>query len=68
MKTNLKKCRVDNGYTVAQVAAELGITPQSIYQFESGKKTPNIFRLTQLSKLYDVKIDELIGGENNETV
>lgn len=68
MKTNLKKCRVSSGYTVAQVAAKLGITPQSIYQFESGKKTPNIFRLTQLSKLYDVKIDELIGGENNETV
>jgi len=56
----LKKVRVEKGFSQAEVADFLNISRQSISRWETDKSYPDIDNLVELSKYYEVSIDELL--------
>ena len=59
---NLKKLREEKGYTQSEIAEALSVTPQSVSRWEKGLAYPDIEKLPQISKLFDVSIDDLLGN------
>ena len=57
---NLKQLREQYGYTLKQVAGQLGITYQSYHAYERGLTVPTLQNFIKLAKLYDVSLDDLI--------
>ena len=64
---NLKKLREEKGLTQSELAEELSVTPQSVSRWEKGLAYPDIEKLPQLSKLFEVSIDELLGNEKTRS-
>jgi len=58
--TRLKQVRVEKGFSQADVAEFLNISRQSISRWETDKAYPDIDNLVELSKYYEVSIDELL--------
>lgn len=58
---NLKKARIAHNLTQEDVAAFLGITPQSISKWERGDCYPDITFLPALANIFQTSIDLLIG-------
>ncbi|MGH1288073.1 helix-turn-helix domain-containing protein [Bacillus toyonensis] len=63
MKLNTEKIRelrLSKGFTQVKVAKVMGYTNRNSYsQVETGKREPNLYRLSLLAGLYEVTIDEL---------
>ena len=60
MKITLRAARVNANMTATEVAKIVGIKRQSIYNYESGRNSPNMKLLSELLKLYKVKFEDLI--------
>lgn len=58
-KNTLRRLREQRGLTKEEAAAELGVSRQSVSQWESGKTFPSTKRLVTLSRLYGVPLEEL---------
>lgn len=56
----LKQARINKGFSQADVAEFLHISRQSISRWETGKTYPDIDNLVELSRYYEVSIDELL--------
>lgn len=56
----LKNARNDNGLTQEQVAAEIGVSRQSVSNWENNRAYPDIVSVIKLSDLYSVSLDELL--------
>jgi len=56
----LKRVRVDKGFSQTDVADFLNISRQSISRWETDKSYPDIDNLVELSKYYEISIDELL--------
>ena len=56
----LKKARTDNGLTQEKVAAEIGVSRQSVSNWENNRAYPDIVSVIKLSDLYSVSLDELL--------
>ena len=67
----IKKARKDAGYTQLQVAESTGIPKSSISKYETGNLEPDLEKLAQLAKFYNVSINWLLGvdivDERNST-
>ena len=59
----LKIRRNELGFTQDYVAAELGITRQTMSNWENGRSYPDIERIIRLSELYNLSLDELLKGD-----
>lgn len=62
MKLNdkLYNLRKKNGYTQAELAEKLGVSRQSVSNWELGAIQPSTFRLKKISELYSVPLEVLI--------
>ena len=58
---NLKDIRIKNKYNQEDIAEQLGVTKQTISNWEKGKRTPDIDSLIKLANIYQVTLDSLIG-------
>lgn len=58
---NLKDMRIKNKYNQEDIAEQLGVTKQTISNWEKGKRTPDINHLIKLANIYQVTLDSLIG-------
>ena len=58
---NLKDIRIKNKYNQEDIAEQLGVTKQTISNWEKGKRAPDIDYLVQLANIYNVTLDSLIG-------
>ena len=58
---NLKDMRIKNKYNQEDIAEQLGVTKQTISNWEKGKRTPDIDSLIKLANIYQVTLDSLIG-------
>lgn len=58
---NLQKLRQQKNISQEQLAEQLNVSRQSISAWESGKSSPDSDKLPQISALFGVSIDELIG-------
>ena len=62
MKTGdaLKNARVGAGMTQAELARRLGVTPQTVSQYERGRINPKFETLKRIADAMDVSVDSLL--------
>jgi transcriptional regulator with XRE-family HTH domain len=63
--TRLLTHRRLKGFTLAKVGAHMGVTAQSVSQWERGLNEPTIERLQKLADLYKVELAALISAPSN---
>ena len=61
--TKLSQARIGAKLTQEQVAAALGVSRQTISNWETGKTYPDIVSVIKLSDLYEVSLDHLLKGK-----
>ena len=59
----LYELRKENGYSQEELADKLGVARQTISKWENGTTTPDTNNLIELSKIFKISIDELVGNE-----
>lgn len=59
----LQQCRKKSGLTQEQLAERLNISRTAVSKWESGRGFPNIEALKNISKVFEVPIDDLLSGE-----
>lgn len=59
----IKKLRIKNNLSQLEFAEKLGVTPQAVSKWENGKNIPDISIIKQISKEFNVNIEEIINGE-----
>ena len=65
--SRLSALRHEHGLSQKEVAARLGISPQSCSHYENGRRVPDIFMLYHFAKLYHVSMEYLL-GETSEKI
>lgn len=60
---NIYNLRVERGYSQEQLAAQLNVSRQTIYKWESNIAIPRADHVMQLVKLFEISYDELFTGE-----
>ena len=59
-RIQVKYARKNAGMTQADVAEALGVTKQTVLNWEAGKTEPSVAQAKQLSRLYRIPFDMLI--------
>jgi len=57
----LRAAREKAGYKQEEIAAILGVTPQKISSFETGRTRVDVDTLVTLCKLYNVEANDIMG-------
>ena len=58
----LRALRSSRGYTLAEVAADTGISVSTLSRLEAGGRRPSLELLLPLARRYQVPLDELVGA------
>ena len=58
--------RKKNGWSQEELAEQMGVSRQAVCKWEGAQSIPDINRLIQLSKLFNVSIDYLLKDEMEE--
>ena len=61
LNENIKAFREALGMTQSELAEALFVTPQSVSRWEKGLAYPDIEKLPQLSAIFNISVDELLG-------
>lgn len=59
----VQKLRMNEGLSMRDLAEHLGVTKSRVNMWENSNSIPKATILIQLSKLFDVSIDYLLGNE-----
>ena len=65
---NLKYLRKEANLTQEQFAEKLNVTSQAVSKWENGKNIPDLAIMLEISKLFNVEIDEIVKGEFKKSV
>ena len=60
MQLTLRAARVNKGYTQRQAAELLGITKDTLSNYERGKSYPDVPIIKKIEELYQVKYESII--------
>ncbi|MDE6356243.1 MAG: helix-turn-helix transcriptional regulator [Clostridia bacterium] len=63
----IKKIRIEHGYTQSEVAQATGIPQNTISWIEGNKGIANISQCVRLADFYGITLDELVGRESVQT-
>lgn len=63
----IKKLRIENGYSQNTLSEKLHVTRQAVSNWETGKAIPDSQILLELSKLFNVSINNILSGEIEES-
>ena len=63
MAAKIKASRVAKNMTQAELADEMGVSFQSVSNWERGYSRPDIAKLRELCRVLGISVDELLGGE-----
>ena len=63
LSENLKKIRKDNNLSQEQLAEKLGVSRQSVSKWENGEAYPEMDKVLQLCKMFNLNIDELLNQD-----
>ena len=66
LSENLKKIRKDNNLSQEQFAEKLGVSRQSDSKWENGEAYPEMDKVLQLCKMFNLNIDELLNQDIKE--
>lgn len=58
---NIKKHRLERGWSLRKLAKRLGMTPQSIGKWERNEISPSVYAMWDLADIFGCSIDELCG-------
>ena len=61
ISNRIRALRSERGLTREALAAEMGVSPQSVSKWERGAALPDISMLPELSVFFGVSLDELFG-------
>lgn len=64
--TNLKKLRKKNKMSLEFVAEQINVSRQTLANWEADETIPDVIKCKELANLYDVSLDALTLGENEE--
>jgi DNA-binding XRE family transcriptional regulator len=56
----IRDFRRDKGWTQFELALKVGVQPQAVYLWESGRRTPQVPQLRRLGVLFGICSDEII--------
>ena len=62
----LRKLRNDKHLSTNQVSAKLGIQPHAVRRWERGETKPTIDHIAELSRLYEVSVEQIFFWEESE--
>lgn len=62
----LRNIRIENGWTLEEMAKRLGTTKQAISKYERGERTPKITVAAKFADILGVPLEILIGYEYHE--
>lgn len=65
---NIKKLRISRGISQVKLAEKLGVTKQSVSNWENDNIQPSIDMLIKISKFFSVSTDYLLGLSDKQTV
>lgn len=60
----LRRLRKQRGFTIAEAAERVGISRQSLSNYERGVREPSLKILITMSDLYQISLDELAGKKS----
>ena len=60
----LRRLRKQRGFTIAEAAESVGISRQSLSNYERGVREPSLKILITMSDLYQISLDELAGKKS----
>lgn len=63
----LKMYRLRAGMTQLELAYKLGVSPATVSKYEVGSVSPDINMLIQISAIFNVSTDELLGLSKNDS-
>ncbi len=66
-KEQLISLRKQQGLSQEQLGAKVGVTRQTVSKWELGETTPELDKLVQLSSLFGITLDTLVGQANAAT-
>ena len=66
MKT-IRALRQEQGWTQFELALRVGVQPQAVYLWESGRRMPQVPQLRKLGELFGLCSDEIILEPISET-
>jgi DNA-binding XRE family transcriptional regulator len=58
MKT-IRELRRERGWTQFQLALAIGVQPQTIYLWESGRRQPQVFQMRNLGEVFGICSDDI---------
>ena len=58
MKT-IRELRQERGWTQFELALKVGVQPQAVYLWESGRRTPQVPQLRKLGRIFGLCSDEI---------
>lgn len=64
----IKELRKNNNLTQADLALKYGVTYQAVSKWENGKNIPDISIIKQMSKDFNINIDDILEGENKSVI
>ncbi len=62
----IKNIRKEDKLTQKELADKLGVTYQAVSKWENGKNVPDISIIKEMSKMFNVDIDEILDGEKKD--
>jgi transcriptional regulator with XRE-family HTH domain len=66
MKT-IRALRLDQGWTQFELALRVGVQPQAVYLWESGRRVPQVPQVRKLGELFGICSDEIVLEPVNES-
>ena len=63
---NIKKARIDAGLSQKQLGERLGITAQSVAQWETGRREPKYQSIVKIADALNVPVSLLYGISEND--
>lgn len=63
---NLMSLRRQRGWSQEELGSQVGVTRQTVSKWEMGQSTPELEKLVELSKLFNMSIDQMVGLERPE--
>lgn len=65
LKDTLRELRIDKNITQKELSEKLGLSKNAICEYEKGRAEPSIQTLIELSKIFRVSVDYLVGIEDD---
>ena len=59
---HLMALRKQRGWSQEELGSQIGVTRQTVSKWEMGQSTPELEKLVELSRLFGMSIDQLVGG------